>query len=118
MARPLIRTELGREITICPEIHTNGCKLAREPVISRRRSARTGGTGYTPAKRARPLPSWALSPQAVEAIRTQMLLCLAPLKTILAQRDATIVSLQYGMASATKSSGDSAGHPSTESSYG
>jgi hypothetical protein len=82
-----------------PEIHTNGCKLAREPVISRRQSARTGGTGYTPAARTRPLPSWALSPQAVEAIRVQMLLCLAPREAILAQRDATIVSLQYGMAS-------------------
>ena len=31
-----------------PEIQTNGCKLAREPVVSRRRSARRGGTGYTP----------------------------------------------------------------------
>jgi integrase len=82
-----------------PEIHTNGCKLAREPVISRRRSARTGGTGYTPVVRARPLPSWALSPQAVEAIRAQMLLCPAPRKAILARRNATIVSLQYGMAS-------------------
>ncbi len=82
-----------------PEIHTNGCKLAREPIISRRRSARTGGTGYTPATRTRPLPSWALSPQAVEAIRAQMLLRPAPRKAILAHRDATIVSLQYGMAS-------------------
>jgi hypothetical protein len=81
------------------EIHTNGCKLAREPIISRRRSARAGGTGYTPAARARPLPSWALSPQAVEAIRAQILLHPAPGKAILAHRDATIVSLQYGMAS-------------------
>jgi hypothetical protein len=82
-----------------PEIHTNGCKLAREPVISRRRSARRGGTGYTPAVRARPLPSWALSPQAVEAIRAQMLSCPGPRKAILAHRDAMIVSLQYGIAS-------------------
>jgi hypothetical protein len=81
-----------------PEIHTNGCKLAREPVVSRRRSARRGGTGYAPAVRARPLPSWALSPQAVEAIRAQILLRPAPRKAILAHRDATIVSLQYGMA--------------------
>ena len=70
-----------------PEIQTNGCKLAREPVVSRRRSARTGGTGYTPVVRARPLPSWALSPQAVEAIRAQMLLCPARRKAILAHRD-------------------------------
>ena len=82
-----------------PEIHTNGCKLAREPVISRRRSARTGGTGYTPATRTRPLPSWALSPQAVEAIRAQMLLHPASPQAILAHRNAMIVSLQYGMAS-------------------
>jgi hypothetical protein len=82
-----------------PEIHTNGCKLAREPVISRRRSARTGGTGYAAAMRARPLPSWALSPQAVEAIRAQMLLHPASPQAILAHRNATIVSLQYGMAS-------------------
>jgi hypothetical protein len=82
-----------------PEIQTNGCKLAREPIISRRRSARTGGTGYAPATRTRPLPSWALSPQAVEAIRAQMLLCPAPRKAILAHRDAMIVGLQYGMAS-------------------
>jgi hypothetical protein len=82
-----------------PEIHTNGCKLAREPVISRRRSARAGGTGYTPAVRTRPLPSWALSPQAVEAIRAQILSRPGPRKAILAHRDAMIVSLQYGMAS-------------------
>jgi integrase len=82
-----------------PEIHTNGCKLAREPIISRRRSACTGGTGYFPAKRARPLPSWALSPQAVEAIRAQMLFHPAPRQAIIAHRNATIVSLQYGMAS-------------------
>ena len=82
-----------------PEIHTNGCKLAREPIISRRRSARTGGTGYTPAARARPLPSWALSPQAVEAIRAQMLLRPAPGQELIGQRNVMIVSLQYGMAS-------------------
>jgi hypothetical protein len=82
-----------------PEIRTNGCKLAREPVISRRRSARTGGTGYTPVARIRPLPSWALSPQAVEAIRAHMLSRAGQREAILAHRDATIVSLQYGMAS-------------------
>ncbi len=81
-----------------PEIHTNGCKLAKEPIVSRRRSARTGGTGYAPAIRTRPLPSWALSPQAVEAIREQMLLCIGQRKAILARRDAMIMSVQYGMA--------------------
>jgi hypothetical protein len=81
-----------------PEIHSNGCKLAREPAVSRRRSARRGGTGYAPATRPRPLPGWALSPQAVEAIRTQMLLGVDGRGAILAHRDATIVSLQYGLA--------------------
>jgi integrase len=81
-----------------PEIHTNGCKLAKEPVISRRRSAQRGGTGYAPAARPRALASWALSPQAVEAIRAQILLSAGQRRAILAHRDATIVSLQYGLA--------------------
>jgi hypothetical protein len=82
-----------------PEIHTNGCRLAREPVVSSRRSAqRRGGTGYAPAVRPRPLPSWALSPQAVEVIRAQMLLGVGRREAILAHRDTTIVSLQYGLA--------------------
>jgi hypothetical protein len=81
-----------------PEIQTNGCRLAREPVVSRRRSARRGGTGYAPAARPRPLPSWALSPQAVEAIRAQILLGVDGREAILAHRDATIVGLQYGLA--------------------
>ncbi len=81
-----------------PEIQSNGCKLAREPVVSRRRSARRGGTGYPSAVRPRPLPSWALSPQAVEAIREQMLLRVERRDSIIAHRDATVVSLQYGLA--------------------
>lgn len=79
-----------------PEIQSNGCKLAREPIVSRRRSAHRGGTGYPSEARARPLPSWALSPQAVEAIREQMLLERAD--PLIAHRDATVVSLQYGLA--------------------
>jgi integrase len=81
-----------------PEIYTNGCKLAKEPVVSRRRSARRGGTGYAPAGRPRPLASWALSPQAVEAIRAQILSGAGRRGAILAHRDATIVCLQYGLA--------------------
>jgi hypothetical protein len=53
---------------LVPEIETNGCKLAKEPIISSRRSARRGGTGYGPGASPRPLASWALSPQAVEGI--------------------------------------------------
>lgn len=81
-----------------PEIQTNGCLLANERTISRRRSARRDGTGYAPATRRGPLPRWALSPQAVEAIREQMLLRVGQRKPILAHRDAMIVSLQYGLA--------------------
>lgn len=81
-----------------PEIQTNGCMLANESAFSRRRSARRGGTGYAPAAPRRRLPSWALSPQAVEAIREQMQLRVGRRDPILAHRDATIVSLQYGLA--------------------
>ena len=83
---------------LVPEIETNGCRLAKEPVVSPRRSARRGGTGYGPGVPPRPLASWALSPQAVEAIRAQMLRDAERCDTLLAHRDATIVSLQYGLA--------------------
>ena len=76
------------------------CILATEPRVNRRRSLRAGGTGYDPAGRRRGLrvPSWALSPQAVEAIRAQMLLRVTRRReAILAHRDAMVVSLQYGL---------------------
>jgi integrase len=81
-----------------PEIESNGCRLAKELVISTRRSARSGGTGYGPGVPPRPLASWAVSPQAVEAIRAQMLRGREQGEALLAHRDATIVSLQYGLA--------------------
>ena len=82
-----------------PEIQTNGCGLANEPRVNRRRSMRHGGTGYKPAGRRRggDVPSWALSPQAVEAIRKQLLLRVKRRREILAHRDAMVVSLQYGL---------------------
>jgi integrase len=82
-----------------PEIQTNGCGLANEPRVNRRRSMRHGGTGYAPARRRHGLgvASWALSPQAVEAIRVELLLSVDGRRGILAQRDAVIVSLQYGL---------------------
>jgi hypothetical protein len=84
---------------LVPEIQTNGCGLANEPRVNRRRSMRAGGTGYAPARRRRGLgvASWALSPQAVEAIRAQMLLQVNARRGILAHRDAMVVSLQYGL---------------------
>ena len=84
---------------LVPEIQTNGCGLANEPRVNRRRSMRAGGTGYAPARRRRGLgvASWALSPQAVEAIRAQMLLQVNARREILTQRDAMVVSLQYGL---------------------
>jgi hypothetical protein len=84
---------------LVPEIQTNGCGLANEPHVNRRRSIRHGGTGYAPTGRRRGLgvASWALSPQAVEAIRAEMLLRIDGRHGILAQRDAMIASLQYGL---------------------
>jgi hypothetical protein len=81
-----------------PEIETNGCRLAKEPVVRARRSAWRGGTGYGPNVSPRPLASWALSPLAVEAIRAQMLQGPEKRDALLAHRDAMIVSLQYGLA--------------------
>jgi hypothetical protein len=81
------------------EIQINGCSLATEPRGNKRRSLRSGGTGNAPAGRRRGLavPSWALSPQAVEAIRAEMLQRVHGRRKILAQRDAMVVSLQYGL---------------------
>jgi len=81
------------------EIHTNGCSFAPEPRGNIRRSLRSGGTGYEPGPRRHgPLvPAWALSPQAVEAIRVQMLAREQGREPILAQRDAMVVCLQYGL---------------------
>jgi hypothetical protein len=82
---------------LVPEIEINGCSLATEPRGNKRRSLRGGGTGYapTPHRRGPCVPSWALSPQAVEAIRAQMLARINGRRKILAHRDAMIVSLQY-----------------------
>jgi integrase len=84
---------------VVPEVQTNGCLLANERTQTRRRSARRGGTGVAASgRRLRSLlPSWALSPQAIEAIRAQMLMRVESRDPILAARDAMIVSLQYGL---------------------
>ncbi|HYM55259.1 MAG TPA: hypothetical protein VES97_07835 [Solirubrobacteraceae bacterium] len=84
---------------LVPEIEINGCRLATEPRGNKRRSLRAGGTGYAPRGRRRGalVPGWALSPQAVEAIRAEMLKRASGRDQILAQRDAMVVSLQYGL---------------------
>jgi hypothetical protein len=84
---------------LVPEIEANGCSFAPEPRGNIRRSLRSGGTGYEPAPRRQgPLvPAWALSPQAVEAIRAQMLRRGEGREEILAQRDAMVLNLQYGL---------------------
>lgn len=82
-----------------PEIRTNGCILANDRTTNRRRSIRSGSTGRAATVRRRnsQTPNWALSPQAVEAIRMQMLARVKDRDPILAHRDATVVSLQYGL---------------------
>jgi hypothetical protein len=86
---------------LVPEVSTNGCLLANERTVNRRRSARRGSTGRAASGRRRgsQIPGWALSPPAVEAIRDQMLLRVKQRDPILPHRDAMIVSLQYGLAS-------------------
>ena len=80
---------------LVPEIEVNGCRLATEPRGNKRRSLIAGGAGYAP--RGRRTPGWALSPQAVEAIRAEILKPGIRREEILAHRDAMVVSLQYGL---------------------
>jgi hypothetical protein len=83
-----------------PEISTNGCTLANERSSSRRRSVGRGSTGAAARGRRRgsQIPSWALSPKAIEAIRDACLSRVENRDAIYAERDAMIVSLQYGLA--------------------
>jgi integrase len=85
---------------LIPEVSTNGCLLASERTRSRRRSSRSEATGRgSTGRRANcQVAAWALSPQAVEAIRQQMLLRVVGRDPILALRDATVISTQYGLA--------------------
>lgn len=86
---------------LVPELHTNGCKLANEQRSTRRRSARGSGGGAARKRRRHgaDAESWALSALAVEHIRAQLLTRTGTQRPLLlAQRDAMIVSLQYGLA--------------------
>jgi integrase len=86
-----------------PEVQTNGCLLASEHVGSKRRSVRRGGTGHAasassrrPKRGAR--AHWALSPMATELVRTRMQVRVVDRNPLLALRDASMVSVQYGLA--------------------
>jgi len=85
---------------LVPELHTNGCKLANEQRSTRRRSRRGGAGGAGRRRRhGRDAESWALSALAVEHIRAEMLRRTHHKRPLLiAQRDAMVVSLQYGLA--------------------
>ena len=78
----------------------NGC-LTMQRRRGMRRASRRAGTGairqVSPGKRRDDLPSWALSPLAVERIRLVMLERLEQRSSLLALRDATAVSVQYGL---------------------
>jgi hypothetical protein len=80
-----------------PEITTNGCLLANERRSNRRRSVRASDERSRRRSLAR-VPSWALSPKAIEAIRAQLVHRTHHRLAILARRDAIVVSLQYGYA--------------------
>ena len=81
-------------------LSTNGC-LTMQRRRGMRRASRRAGTGAArqPAsgKRRDDLASWALSPLAVERIRLVMLERLDQRSPLLALRDATVVSVQYGL---------------------
>jgi integrase len=81
-------------------LSTNGC-LTMQRRRGMRRASRRAGTGAArrPAsgKRRDDLASWALSPLAVERIRLVMLERLDQRSPLLALRDASVVSVQYGL---------------------
>jgi integrase len=81
-------------------LSTNGC-LTMQRRRGMRRASRRAGTGATrqasPGKHRDDLASWTLSPLAVERIRLVMLERLEQRSPILALRDATAVSVQYGL---------------------
>jgi integrase len=88
---------------LVPEITTNGCLLANEQRVSKRRSARRGGKGiassdHRTARQGADVESWALSALAVEHIRARMLTRTAQRNPLIPQRDAVAVSLQFGLA--------------------
>lgn len=86
----------------CPvvtEIETNGCLLANERVSNRRKSMRANGGTASVRRSGAAVSGWALSPTSVELIRRQMLSePKGGSPSLVAQRDAIVVSLQFGLA--------------------
>jgi integrase len=83
-------------------VSINGC-LTMQRRRGMRRASRRAGTGASrrseaPGKRRDDLSSWALSPLAVERIRLVMLERVDQRPRLAALRDATVVSVQYGLA--------------------
>jgi integrase len=84
---------------VVPEIATNGCLLANERVSNRRKSMRGSGGAGSVRRSGAAVSGWALSPTSVELIRAQMLYgSNGGSPTLLAERDAVVVSLQFGLA--------------------
>ncbi len=84
---------------LVPEIETNGCLLANERVGNRRKSMRTTSGATSVRRIGAAVSGWALSPTSVELVRAQML--TEPDSgslPLVAQRDAIVVSLQFGLA--------------------
>jgi integrase len=81
-------------------LSANGC-LTMQRRRGMRRASRRAGTGavrrQATGRRRDDLASWALSPVAVERIRLAMLERLEQRLPLLALRDATVVSVQYGL---------------------
>jgi hypothetical protein len=84
---------------LVPEIKSNGCLFANEKISNRRKSMRRGHSRATVRRHGDEVRSWALSPMAVELVRAEMLRSnVHAANPILIHRDATIVSLQFGLA--------------------
>jgi integrase len=81
-------------------LSANGC-LTMQRRRGMRRASRRAGTGAArqpvSGKRRNDLASWALSPLAIERIRLVMLERRDHRSPLLALRDATVVSVQYGL---------------------
>jgi hypothetical protein len=84
---------------LVPDIETNGCLLANERVSNRRKSMRANGGTTSMRRRGTAVSGWALSPASTELLRAQMLSETRDgSPTLVAQRDAIVVSLQFGLA--------------------